>query len=49
MNILWQKSVIPECALLSFKNGENMSIKNFIIKSQAYLTVVRNLTEGVVK
>ena len=27
-----------------------MSIKNFVIKSRAYLTVqVRNLTEGVVK
>ena len=25
-----------------------MSIKNFVIKSRAYLTVVRNLTEGVV-
>ena len=49
MNILWQESVIPECALFSFKNGENMSIKNFIIKSRAYLTAVRNLKEGVVK
>ena len=26
-----------------------MSIKNFVIKSRAYLTVVRNLREGVVK
>lgn len=49
MNILWQESVIPECALFSFKNGENMSIKNFIIKSRAYLTAVRNLKERVVK
>ena len=26
-----------------------MSIKNFVIKSLVYLTVVRNLREGVVK
>ena len=26
-----------------------MSIKNFVIKSRAYLTVLRNLTEDVVK
>ena len=26
-----------------------MSIKNFVIKSRAYLTAVRNLREGVLK